>query len=251
MFSVFGGGEIRQRASWTVSLLISSAVYLSVGSVLVLLAGMPAMRVAQRVVDVTFVEKVAKPEPPPPAPAPPDVQPLPPAAAAPVVRPEQKVRKLDKPPPPKAMVAPRQMPTAAPREADPSEDQGVAALGDDGHPDPAGLEGGVTQGGVVGGVAGGAIQLPDDAIPPKPKSTNPIPPYPREARAEGRTGAVVLEIVILADGSVGNVKLVRGDEPFASVAVETVKTWKYEPARYKGQAISVYRTFQITFKLTA
>ena len=251
LFGVFGEDEIKGRGHWTVSLLISSAAYLSLGAVLVLLGGRPAARVVQRVVDVTFIEKVARPELPPPAPAPPEVQPLPPAAAAPVVRPEQRVRKLDRPPPPKPMVAPRQMPTAAPREADPSEDKGVASIGDDGHADPAGLEGGVTQGGVVGGVAGGAIQLPDDAIPPKPKSTNAIPPYPREARTEGKTGAVVLEIVILADGSVGTVKLVRGEEPFASVAVAAVKTWRYEPARYKGQAISVYRTFQITFKLTA
>ena len=45
---------------------------------------------------------------------------------APVVRPDQKVRKLDKPPPPKEMVAPKAMPQDAPREADPSKDKGVA-----------------------------------------------------------------------------------------------------------------------------
>ena len=59
-----------------------------------------------------------------------------------------------------------------------------------------------------------------------------------------------MEIAVLADGSVGNIKIVRGEEPFASVAVETVKTWRYEPARYKGLPISVYRTFQVTFRLT-
>jgi outer membrane biosynthesis protein TonB len=30
-----------------------------------------------------------------------------------------------------------------------------------------------------------------------------------------------------------------------------VKHWKYEPARYKGQPIAVYRIIQIPFKLTA
>jgi protein TonB len=202
-------------------------------------------------VDVTFVEKIVRPEPPPPPPPPPAPKPqAPPAAAAPVIPPHLTVRRLEKPPPPKPMVAPRRMPKEAPPEADPKEDKGVAALGDEGKQDPAGLEGGTTQGGVVGGVAGGPIELPDDAIPPRPKSSNVIPPYPQEARTDGRTGVVVLEIVILADGSVDRVRVVRGDEPFASAAVEAVKTWKYEPARFKGQAISVYRTFSVTFKLT-
>ena len=48
----------------------------------------------------------------------------------------------------------------------------------------------------------------------------------------------------------GSVKIVRGEEPFASAAVEAVKSWRYEPARYKGLPISVYRTFQVTFRLT-
>ena len=52
--------------------------------------------VRDKAVDLTFVEKVIQePPPPPPAPAP---IPVVPAAAAPVVRPDQKIRKLDKPP---------------------------------------------------------------------------------------------------------------------------------------------------------
>jgi outer membrane biosynthesis protein TonB len=42
----------------------------------------------------------------------------------------------------------------------------------------------------------------------------------------------------------------RGEEPFASAAVAAVKKWHYEPARYKGQAITVYRIIRIPFKLT-
>jgi len=247
-FGLFGLADVRQpRRQWGASLLVSAAAYVAVAGAAVLLAPKAVVRLAQKTVDVTFVEKVIKPEPPPP---PPEAEPLPPAAAAPVPRPEQKVRRVEPPPRPKKLVAPREMPKEAPREADPSEDKGVAAVGDEGKPDPAGLEGGVTRGGVVGGTVGGAIQLPEDAIPPKPMKTNPIPQYPQQARAEGKTGAVVLEVVVLADGSVGNVKVVRGEEPFASAAVETVKTWRYEPARYKGLPISVYRTFQVTFQLT-
>jgi protein TonB len=246
-FGVFGGTEVGESRQWGPSLLVSTAVYVAVGSLVLLLGPRTVIRLARKTVDVTFVQKVAKPEPPPSLPV---VAPQPPAAAAPIPRPEQKVRRLEKPPEPKKLVAPRQMPKEMPREADPSEDKGVAAVGEEGKADPAGLEGGVTQGGVVGGMVGGAIQLPEDAVPPKPISTNRIPAYPQQARADGKTGAVVLEIVVLADGSVGNVKVVRGEEPFATAAVEAVKTWRYEPARYKGLPITVYRTFQVTFRLT-
>jgi protein TonB len=203
--------------------------------------------VVDKTLDVTFVETVIK-EPPPPPPPPPKVQALPPAAAAPVVRPDQKIRKLDKPPPPKELVAPKEMPLAAPKEADPSEDKGVAVYGE-GQGDPAGLEGGMA-GGVAGGMVGGAIALPEDAVPPKPLGSNTPPPYPQEARAAGKTGTVILKVVILADGKVADVQVMRGDEPFASEAVKAVKGWKYEPARFKGQAITVYRIIQIPFKLT-
>ena len=249
-FDLFGGCELHERRRWGPSLCVSIVAYVAVAGGALLLAPKAVVRLTQNAVDVTFVEKVAKPEPPP-APSPPEVAPLPPAAAAaPVPRPEQKIRRVEPPPTPKKFVAPREMPKEVPKEADPSEDKGIAAIGDEGRPDPAGLEGGVLRGGVAGGTVGGAIQLPDDAIPPKPLKTNAIPQYPQQARADGKTGAVVLEIVVLADGTVGSVKVVRGEEPFATAAVETVKKWRYEPARYKGLAISVYRTFQVTFQLT-
>src|SRR4029453_10257931 len=91
------------------------------------------------VAEVTFVEKVVQPPPPPPPPIAMrkavEAKPVVPAAAAPVIRPEQKVRKLEKPPPPKQLVAPRQMPKQKPKEADPSEDSGIAVLGEPGKGD--------------------------------------------------------------------------------------------------------------------
>jgi TonB family protein len=93
------------------------------------------------------------------------------------------------------------------------------------------------------------IALLEDGVPLMSAKTNPIPPYPQEARVAGKTGMVVLKVVILADGTVADVKVMRGDEPFVSAAVQTVKKWKYEPARYKGQPITVYRIIQIPFKL--
>ncbi len=243
---LFGDVDVTESRRWGPSVAVSLGMYLAVGAALVCLAPGKTVQIARKAVDVTFVQTIVKPPPTPP----PAAVPQPPAAMAAVPRPEQKVVHLQKPPAVKKFVAPKQMPKEVPREADPSEDKGVATFGDDAKPDPAGLEGGVARGGVAGGTVGGAVEMPDEAIPPKPLGTNRIPAYPQQARADGRTGAVVLQIVVLADGSVGEVKVVRGDEPFASAAVATVKTWKYEPARYKGLPISVYRTFQVTFQLT-
>jgi protein TonB len=249
-FGGFGSYDVDPRGgrSWTAALFASSAIYAAIAIAAVLLGTMAKKVMVEKAVDVTFVEKIAKEEPPPPPP-PVEVKPLPPVAAAPVVRPDQKIRKLDKPPPPKELVAPKDMPQQAPREADPSEDKGVAVYGDPGNGDPAGLEGG-QNGGVAGGMVGGAIALPEDGIPPMPAKSNTIPEYPTEARAAGRMGMVILKVIILADGTVARVEVMKGDEPFVSAAVKAVKQWKYEPARYKGQAITVYRIIQIPFKLT-
>jgi len=161
-----------------------------------------------------------------------------------------KVRKLDKPPPPQELVAPKEMPQEVPEEADPSQDKGIAVYGELGEGDPAGLEGGSADG-VAGGQVG-AIALPEDADPPTPADDNTAPAYPQEARAAGKTGMVILKIVIRADGTVDadTVQVMRGDEPFVSAAVAAVKHWRYEPARYQGQPITVYRIIQIPFKLT-
>jgi protein TonB len=237
VFASFGGAdEAGGPRQWFAALTASSVVYVSI-AVVAIMVGTAARRVVQeKKVDVTFVERVVKEAPPPPPPPPVEVKPqLPPAAAAPIVRPDQKIRKLDKPPPPKELVAPKEAPKDAPKEADPSQDKGIAVFGD-GPGDPAGLEGGQA-GGVAGGMVGGAIALPEDGLPPVPAKTNLIPEYPQEARAAGKTGTVA------------HVDVMRGEEPFASAAVKAVKQWKYEPARYKGQAITVYRIIQIPFKL--
>jgi len=233
--------------SWAAAFFTSSGVYVAIAAAVVFLGTVTKQVIREKPVDVTFVEKIVKEEPPPPPP-PPAVEAKPPPAAAPVIPKNMKVRKLDKPPPPKELVAPKEMPKEAPKEADPSQDKGIAVYGEPGQGDPAGLEGGM-QGGVVGGQVG-AIALPEDAAPPLPAAGNEPPAYPQEARVLGKTGVVILKVVILADGRVASVKVMRGEEPFASAAVQAVKRWKYQPARYKGQAITVYRIIQIPFKLT-
>jgi protein TonB len=237
----------QDASHWLASLTASSAIYVGLVLVAFVVGSVTKEIVREKATEITFVEKVIQ-EPPPPPPPPIEVKREPPPAAAPVVRPDQKIRKLDKPPPPKELVAPKDMPLEKPAEADPSQDKGIAVYGE-GEGDPAGLEGG-TAGGKAGGQVG-AIALPEDGVAPTPDADNRIPTYPQEAKAAGRTGMVILKVVIRADGVVTDVQVMRGDEPFVSAAVTAVKTWKYKPALYKGQPITVYRIIQIPFKLTA
>ncbi|MCW5889674.1 MAG: energy transducer TonB [bacterium] len=246
-FSGYGGSEQEQR-NWLRSFAASSVVYVAVGVLIAVLSTKTIIE-QQKPVELKFVEKVVK-EPPPPAAPPAPVAAPPPAAAAPIVRPDQKIRRLDKPPPRKELTAPKEMPKTPPKEADPSQDKGIAVYGDATKGDPAGLEGG-QQGGIAGGTVGGAIALPEDAVPPMPDGGNVKPAYPQEARSTGKQGTVILKVTILADGSVSKVEVLRGDEPFVSSAIAAVKTWKYKPALHKGQPITVYRIIQIPFKLTA
>jgi TonB family protein len=60
---------------------------------------------------------------------------------------------------------------------------------------------------------------------------------------------VVLKIVVQVDGTVGKVDVVRGEEPFLSAAIQAVKAWTYEPAKYQGKPIAVYRIIQMPFRL--
>ena len=199
--------------------------------------------------------KVTKPkvEPkpiPPPAEKPKPVPQAPPAAAAPIVRPDQKVRRLDRPPPVKEFRAPREIPKDVPKEAEPSQDKGVAVYGDAGPGDAAGLEGGAARGGVAGGTVGGVVDLPDGAQPPRLLPGATVPSYPAAARADRKTGTVVLKAIVYADGTVGDVRVLDGDEPFVAAALAAVRSWRYDPARLNGQPIAVYREIRIPFKLS-
>ncbi len=239
-FGHYGDPEQLPR-QWASAFFASLAIYAGLAAGAVVLGVGTAQVMTEKPVDVTFVEKVLKSEPPPLPPV--EIKPAP-AAAAPVIPRGMKARKLDKPPPPKPLVAPKQMPQEAPREAEPSQDKGIGVSGEPGEGDPAGLEGGM-----VGGR--GPVALPEGAVPPKPAKSNVRPEYPKTARRAGKMGTVTLKIVILADGRVGEVQVVSGEEPFVTAAVEAVKTWKYEPARCMGQPISVYRIIQVGFKLEA
>jgi protein TonB len=80
---------------------------------------------------------------------------------------------------------------------------------------------------------------------------NPPPPYPRLARTLGEQGRVLLDVYILADGSVGQVKLHRssGYARLDQAAIDAVRGWHYIPAKRGGVPIPYWYVQPIDFEL--
>src|SRR5271166_5403127 len=62
------------------------------------------------------------------------------------------------------------------------------------------------------------------------------PAYPPQARLAGISGTVVLQAVVSKDGTVQNVKAVRGPPILIQPAVDAVKQWRYKPFAVNGEA---------------
>ena len=102
-----------------------------------------------------------------------------------------------------------------------------------------------------------------DATPPSPivldaepdyradYLNNPRPPYPMVARRMGYHGKVVLDVEVLAEGKAGDVKLHQscGYDILDNAALQTVKTWRFTPARRFGQAVTQRFLVPIKFSL--
>ena len=78
-----------------------------------------------------------------------------------------------------------------------------------------------------------------------PRLVTPVDaPYP--AGAEG-DAAVTLAVVVGTTGDVQEVRVLEGIEPFASVAADSVRGARFEPATREGKAISAIVRFRVDF----
>ena len=84
----------------------------------------------------------------------------------------------------------------------------------------------------------------------QPTATRKVDPaYPLQLMKENVAGTVILYAVIRADGTVGNVRILRGvDDRLDRFASEAVTQWKFEPATKNGTPVDVEATFHIPFR---
>jgi protein TonB len=104
-----------------------------------------------------------------------------------------------------------------------------------------------------------AARPPPAPPPPRVENTEAAlvryapPPYPESARSRGVEGSVAIEVTVLADGTVSDVRVVRssGAAVLDRAAVRAVRGWAFRPATVNGEPVeSVLRLPPIRFRLT-
>lgn len=75
------------------------------------------------------------------------------------------------------------------------------------------------------------------------------PQYPDVARSEHLEGVVRLHAIIEKDGSVQQVRVVRGYCSLAEAALPAVKQWRYTPTLLNGDPVEVDTTIDVIFAL--
>ena len=101
-----------------------------------------------------------------------------------------------------------------------------------------------------GGGTGGGPYRPGSGIEPPRVLREVRADYTEEARQRGLSGDVVLEIVVRRDGSVGDVKILRGlASGLNDRAVQAVRQWRFAPARRLGTPVDVIVEVAVEFKL--
>lgn len=99
-----------------------------------------------------------------------------------------------------------------------------------------------------------AASAPAPVVPPRADAAhlnNPVPAYPSASRRFGEQGRVLLDVFILADGSVGEIRLKRtsGFARLDEAALDAVRRWRFVPARHGDQPIALWHVQPITFSL--
>ena len=101
-----------------------------------------------------------------------------------------------------------------------------------------------------GGGTGGGPYRPGSGITPPSVLREVKPDYTEEARRRGIAGDVVLEIVVKADGGVGQVRVLQGlGSGLNERAVDAVRQWRFAPARRYGTPVDVLVEVAVEFKL--
>jgi len=222
---------------WALVLSFVVQISLLAGMILVTIIQMEALPESMQ---LTFLAAPAPPPPPPPPPA-----------ARPVRRIIRRVSQVQA----GRVIAPREIPKEiAMIEEDIPETDFSGVLG--------GVPGGVA-GGQMGGVIGGIIGGIPAAAPPPPQEPIRIsggvqqaklikkvkPSFPPIAKQARISGTVRLEATIAADGTVQNLKVIKGHPLLVQAAIQAVQQWLYAPTLLNGVPVPVITHVDVIFRM--
>lgn len=191
-----------------------------------------------------------RPEPPKPA----EVAGKKEEISVPAVKPEPAVEAAEEPTPLQPLNIPVQTMAAATESAIGVLDSGDASSLSTGSGSGTGAgsgEGsGLGQG--SGGGTGGGVYRPGSGVI-NPRILREVKPqYTADAMRAKVQGTVLLECVILPDGTVGRVDVVRSLDPTFGLdqeAVKAAKQWRFQPGTRFGEPVAVLVTIELTFTL--
>ena len=103
----------------------------------------------------------------------------------------------------------------------------------------------------AGGVDGRVYRSGWGIVKPRPlRQVNPN--YTAEALDEKITGTVYVELVVLPDGTVGDVRITRSIDPVFGLDAEAIKTarqWLFEPGTRFGEPVAIFVDLAFDFTL--
>lgn len=105
--------------------------------------------------------------------------------------------------------------------------------------------------GTGGGEGGGPWRPGAGIVNPEPILRVP-PEYTAQAMQAKIEGTVVLECVVLADGHVGQVRIVKpldGRFGLDQKAIDAARQWRFRPAMKDGEPVDIYVTLELIFRL--
>jgi len=103
-----------------------------------------------------------------------------------------------------------------------------------------------------GGGVGGGVYRPGNGVV-SPRILREVKPnYTADAMRAKVQGVVELEAIVLADGSVGEVRITHSLDPVFGLdqeAIKAVKQWRFAPGTRLGQPVAVLVGIELTFTL--
>jgi TonB family protein len=103
-----------------------------------------------------------------------------------------------------------------------------------------------------GGGTGGGVYRPGSGVI-NPRILREVKPqYTADAMRAKVQGTVLLECVVLPDGTVGRVDVVKSLDPTFGLdaeAVKAAKQWRFQPGTKSGEPVAVLVTIELTFTL--
>jgi len=77
----------------------------------------------------------------------------------------------------------------------------------------------------------------------------PAPPYPPLARMARIQGVVVLQAIIGTDGTIRDLKVIKGVPLLNQAALEAVAAWRYQPTLLNSEPVEVLTEIDVNFRL--